>query len=54
MKMNFREICKTVFFCVISINLGVSSGIEILGFVFAFLFIAMFVKQSVLSKKSPE
>ena len=52
--MNFREICKTVFFCIISINLGVSSGIEILGFVFALLFIAMFVKQSVLSRTFPE
>ena len=24
--MNFREICKTIFFCIVSINLGVSSG----------------------------
>ena len=39
--MNFREICKTFFFCIVSINLGVSSELEILGFVFAALFIAI-------------
>lgn len=50
--MNFREICKTIFFCIVSVNLGVSSGLEILGFVFAGLFIAIHVKQYLLSKKS--
>ena len=50
--MNFREICKTFFFCIVSINLGVSSGLEILGFVFAALFIAIHVKQYLLSKSA--
>ena len=50
--MNFREICKTIFFCIVSINLGVSSGLEILGFVFAALFIAIHIKQFVLSKSA--
>ena len=50
--MNFREICKTIFFCIVSINLGVSSGLEILGFVFAALFIAIHVKQYLLSKSA--
>ena len=50
--MNFREICKTIFFCIVSINLGVSSGLEILGVVFAGLFIAIHVKQFVLSKSA--
>ena len=50
--MNFREICKTIFFCIVSINLGVSSGLEILGFVFASLFIAIHIKQFVLSKSA--
>lgn len=50
---NFREICKTVFFCIVSFNLGISSGLEILGFIFAGLFIAIHVKQHLLSKKSP-
>jgi hypothetical protein len=49
--MNFREISKTIFFCIVSINLGVSSGLEILGFVFAGLFIAIHVKQHLLLKK---
>ncbi len=48
--MNFREICKTVFFCIVSVNLGASSGLEILGYIFAALFIAIHVKQFVLSK----
>ena len=52
MKINFREICKTIFFCIVSINLGVSSGIEILGFVFALLFVAMHVRQFALSKSA--
>jgi len=52
--MNFREICKTVFFCIASVNLGISSGLEILGILFAALFIALHVKQYLLSKKSPE
>ena len=52
MKINFREICKTIFFCIVSINLGVSSGIEILGFVFAILFVAMHVRQFALSKSA--
>ena len=51
--MNFREICKTIFFCIVSINLGISSDIEILGFVFACLFVAMHVSQFIRSKKSP-
>ena len=51
--MNFREICKTIFFCIVSINLGFSSDIEILGFVFACLFVAMHVSQFIRSKKSP-
>jgi hypothetical protein len=50
--MNFREICKTIFFCIVSVNLGVSSELEIFGFVFAGLFIAIHVKQYLLSKKS--
>ena len=50
--MNFREICKTIFFCIVSINLGASSGLEILGFVFAALFIAIHVKQYLLSKSA--
>ncbi|OWV23618.1 transglutaminase [Fibrobacter sp. UWB2] len=50
--MNFREICKTFFFCIVSINLGVSSGLEILGFVFAALFVAIHVKQYLLSKSA--
>ena len=50
--MNFREICKTIFFCIVSINLGVSSGLEILGFVFASLFVAFHVKQYLLSKSA--
>ena len=50
--MNFREICKTIFFCIVSVNLGFSSGLEILGFVFASLFIAIHVKSQLLSKKS--
>ena len=37
--MNFREICKTIFFCIVSVNLGISSSLEILGIVFAILFI---------------
>ncbi|MBR6454853.1 MAG: transglutaminase domain-containing protein [Fibrobacter sp.] len=52
MKINFREICKTIFFCIVSINLGVSSGIEILGFIFALLFVAMHVRQFALSKSA--
>ena len=52
--MNFREICKTIFFSIVSVNLGVSSGLEILGIVFAALFIAMHAAQFVRSKKSPE
>ena len=51
--MNFREICKTIFFCIVSINLGISSDIEILGYVFACLFVAMHVSQFIRSKKSP-
>ena len=50
--MNFREICKTIFFSIVSINLGVSSGLEILGFVFAALFVAVHVKQYLLSKSA--
>ena len=50
--MNFREICKTIFFCIASVNLGFSSGLEILGFVFAALFIAIHVKQFVLLKSA--
>lgn len=50
--MNFREICKTFFFCIVSINLGISSGLEILGFVFAALFVAVHVKQYLLSKSA--
>ena len=50
--MNFREICKTIFFCIVSSNLGGSSGLEILGFVFAALFIAIHIKQFVLSKSA--
>ena len=50
--MNFREICKTIFFCIVSINLGVSSGLEILGFVFAALFVAIHVKQYLLSNSA--
>lgn len=50
--MNFREICKTIFFCIVSINLGASSGLEILGFVFAALFVAVHVKQYLLSKSA--
>ena len=45
MKMNFREIGKTIFFCIVSINLGVSSGLEILGFIFASLFVAILLEQ---------
>ena len=52
MKINFREICKTISFCIVSINLGVSSGIEILGFIFAILFVAMHVKQFALSRSA--
>ena len=48
--MNFREICKTIFFCIASVNLGISSGLEILGIVFAILFIAIHVKQFLLVK----
>ena len=48
--MNFREICKTIFFCIVSVNLGISSGLEILGIIFAILFIAIHVKQYMLSK----
>jgi hypothetical protein len=51
--MNFREICKTIFFCIVSVNLGISSGLEILGFIFAILFIAIHIKQHLLSRKSP-
>ena len=50
--MNFREICKTIFFCIVSVNLGLSSGLEILGFIFAALFIAIQVKQYLLSKSA--
>lgn len=50
--MNFREMCKTVFFCIVSVNLGISSGLEILGFLFAILFVVMHVKQFVLSKSA--
>jgi hypothetical protein len=50
--MNFREMCKTIFFCIASVNLGVSSGLEIFGIVFAILFIAIHVKQHVLSKSA--
>ena len=50
--MSFREICKTIFFCIVSINLGVSSGLEILGIIFAGLFIALHVKQYMLSKSA--
>lgn len=50
--MNFREICRTIFFCIVSINLGVSSGLEILGFIFAALFVAVHVKQYLLSKSA--
>ena len=49
--MNFREICKTIFFCIVSVNLGFSSGLEILGFIFASLFIEIHVKSHLLSKK---
>lgn len=54
MKLNVREICKTIFFCIVSINLGFSSGIEILGFLFAIAFVYLSVKQFVNSQKSPE
>ena len=50
--MNFREICKTIFFCIVSVNLGISSSLEILGIVFAILFIAIHVKQYLLSKSA--
>ena len=54
MKINFREICKTIFFVIASINLGFSSGIEILGILFAIAFVYLSVKQFANSKKSPE
>lgn len=54
MKLNVREICKTIFFCIVSINLGFSSGIEILGFLFAIAFVYLSVKQFANSQKSPE
>lgn len=53
MKMNFREICKMVFFCIVSVNLGFSSGLEILGFIFAIAFVYLSVKQFAFSKKLP-
>ena len=52
--MSFREICKTIFFCIASINLGISSGIEILGFIFAGLFVAIHVRQYLLAKSSDQ
>lgn len=52
MKINFREICKTIFLVIASINLGISSDIEILGILFAIAFVYLFVKQIVLFKKS--
>lgn len=52
--MNFREICKTIFFCIVSVNLGLSSDLEIIGFIFAALFIAVHFAQFVRTKKSPE
>ena len=52
--MNFRETCKTIFFCIVSVNLGVSSGIEILGILFAIAFVYLSVKQFANSKKTPE
>ena len=54
MKINFREIGKTIFLCIASINLGISSGIEILGILFAIAFVYLSVKQFANSKKSPE
>ena len=54
MKINFREICKTIFFVIASINLGFSSGIEILGILFAIAFVYLSVKQFLNSNKSPE
>ena len=52
--MNFREICKTMFVCIVSVNLGLSSDLEIIGFIFAALFIAVHFAQFVRTKKSPE
>ena len=54
MKINFREIGKTIFLCIASINLGISSGIEIFGILFAIAFVYLSVKQFANSKKSPE
>ena len=54
MKISVRELLKTFFFCIASINLGVSSGIEFLGYIFACAFAYLSVKQFVLAKKSPK
>ena len=50
--MNFREICKTIFFCIASVNLGISSELEILGILFAILFVALHIKQYLVSKSA--
>ena len=52
MKVSFREILKTIFFCIVSVNLGVSSGIDFLGIVFACAFAYLPIKQFVFSRMS--
>lgn len=38
MKLDLRKVCKTLFLCIASVNLGVSSGLELFGILLALLF----------------
>lgn len=49
MKVDFREICKTLFLCIASVNLGFSSGFVLAGIIFAALFIYLHIKKFVVS-----
>lgn len=45
MTLNFREILKTLFLCIASVNLGISSGIVPLGVLFALLFVREYFRK---------
>jgi len=45
MKRDFREICKTLFLCIASVNLGISSGLVFFGVLFAIAFLYIHVKK---------
>ena len=45
MKLDLRKICKTIFLCIASVNLGVSSGLEFFGILFALLFVYLHYRE---------